>query len=67
MEDKDLFFYSKIILRRVSFSRYLFFKELRKACGQLAPDQSERLERWAYAYYSQKKNSPITTKPVNWE
>ena len=59
MQNKDLFFYSKIILRRVSFSRYLFFKELRKACGQLEPQQSERLERWAYAYYGQKKSSPV--------
>jgi len=55
MRSKDLFFYSKTVLRRVSFSRYLFFKELRKACKQLDPLDSKRLERWAYAYYSQKK------------
>lgn len=44
--------YIKIILGKVSFSRELFEKELRKAINMLVPTEVEELKNWCYAKFS---------------
>jgi hypothetical protein len=45
--------YFKTILSKVSFDRYLFEKELRKAIKALIPEEVEKLRDWCYREYSQ--------------
>ena len=40
--------YFKIILSKVSFSKYLFEKELRKAIKILIEEELKELQRWCY-------------------
>lgn len=40
--------YVKLILHKVSFSRELFEKELRKALNTLVPKEVEQLKEWCY-------------------
>lgn len=44
--------YIKIILGKVSFSKELFEKELRKAINMLVPKEVEQLKDWCYARFS---------------
>lgn len=44
--------YIKIILGKVSFSKELFEKELRKAIKMLVPKEVEQLKDWCYARFS---------------
>ena len=43
--------YIKTILKKVSFDRQLFEKELRKALAQLVPEDKRALESWCYAQF----------------
>jgi len=45
--------YFKTILSKVSFDKWLFEKELRKAIKALVRDEIESLKRWCYAEYGQ--------------
>lgn len=40
--------YFKTILSKVSFDRYLFEKELKKAIKSLVPKEVEKLRDWCY-------------------
>lgn len=44
--------YVKLILQKVSFSRSLFEKELRKAIRTLIPDELLQLRTWCYAQFA---------------
>lgn len=44
--------YFKIILKKVSFDRYLFEKELRKSIARLIPAEIEQLKEWCYQNFS---------------
>lgn len=44
--------YIKVILGKVSFSKELFEKELRKAINMLVPGEVEQLKDWCYARFS---------------
>lgn len=44
--------YIKTILGKVSFSKELFEKELRKAINMLVPTEVEELKKWCYAKFS---------------
>lgn len=44
--------YIKLILGKVSFSKELFEKELRKAIQMLVPNEVEQLKVWCYAKFS---------------
>lgn len=43
--------YVKLILLKVSFSRSLFEKELRKALRQVKPAEFAELKAWCYAQF----------------
>lgn len=43
--------YFKTILSKVSFDRWLFEKELKKAIKALIPDEILSLRDWCYAQY----------------
>jgi hypothetical protein len=43
--------YFKTILSKVSFSRDLFERELRKAIASLVPKEVEQLRDWCYTKY----------------
>ncbi|EMR02656.1 hypothetical protein [Cesiribacter andamanensis] len=43
--------YFKTILSKVSFSRELFERELRKAIASLVPKEVEQLRDWCYTKY----------------
>lgn len=43
--------YIKLILLKVSFSRSLFEKELRKALRQVSPADFAELKTWCYAQF----------------
>ncbi|GAB3197047.1 hypothetical protein GCM10027293_10770 [Pontibacter aydingkolensis] len=43
--------YVKTILQKVSFSKKLFEKELRKAFRFLDPEELKQLKRWCYARF----------------
>ncbi len=45
--------YFKTILSKVSFDRWLFEKELRKAIRTLVQDELESLRQWCYTEYGQ--------------
>lgn len=38
--------YSKIVLRKMSFSKRLFLKEYRKALTWLGPEERDELRKW---------------------
>jgi hypothetical protein len=38
--------YSKLVLRKVSFDKRLFWKEYRKMCKRLTKDESINLRNW---------------------
>lgn len=44
--------YVKLILAKVSFNRFLFEKELRKAIAMLLPQEVKDLEEWCYSHFS---------------
>lgn len=44
--------YIKLILGKVSFSKELFEKELRKAIQMLVPSEVEQLKVWCYGKFS---------------
>lgn len=44
--------YIKLILGKVSFSKELFEKELRKAINMLVPNEIDQLKDWCYARFS---------------
>ena len=44
--------YIKLILSKVSFSRELFEKELKKAIQMLVPNEVEQLRVWCYARFN---------------
>ena len=48
-------YYHKLILRKVSFEPYLFFKELKKDYQDLSYEDSLSLNRWLIGFY---KNNP---------
>jgi hypothetical protein len=43
---KELLNYSKLILSKVSFDRYLFYKEYGKALHRLSHAETEKLNQW---------------------
>jgi hypothetical protein len=45
--------YFKTILSKVSFDRYLFEKELKKAIKALIPEEVVKLRDWCYREYAQ--------------
>lgn len=44
--------YFKLILRKVSFDRFLFEKELRKSIARLIQPEIEELKVWCYQNFS---------------
>jgi hypothetical protein len=46
--------YAKVILPKVSFSRELFSKELRKCIDWVEPEQVSELFTWCYENFSKK-------------
>ena len=44
--------YFKLILKKVSFDRSLFEKELKKAIGRLVGPEITELKKWCYANFS---------------
>lgn len=49
--------YSKKILEKVSFDRFLFLKELRKAKKNLEKSEGEELDRWCALHFGGYLNS----------
>jgi len=45
--------YCKTILSKVSFDRWLFEKELKKAIKSLIPDEIKTLRDWCYDQFGQ--------------
>lgn len=45
--------YFKTILSKVSFSKFLFEKELRKAIKALVDEELRELKRWCYTKFGQ--------------
>lgn len=45
--------YFKTILSKVSFDRWLFEKELRKAINSLIPEEIKTLRDWCYDQFGQ--------------
>lgn len=45
--------YFKTILSKVSFDRWLFEKELKKAIKSLVPEEIKRLRDWCYDQFGQ--------------
>ncbi|MFC2126494.1 hypothetical protein ACFLU5_17025 [Bacteroidota bacterium] len=43
--------YAKTILRKVSFDRHLFEKELKKALKLLIPQEIVELKEWCYVHF----------------
>jgi hypothetical protein len=43
--------YAKTILRKVSFDRHLFEKELKKALKLLIPQEILELKEWCYVHF----------------
>lgn len=48
--------YFKTILKKVSFDRFLFEKELRKALKTLLPTEVTVFRDWCYLHFSSKYN-----------
>jgi len=46
--------YVKLILQKVSFSRALFEKELRKAIRSLVPEELHQLRTWCYEQFAMR-------------
>lgn len=46
--------YSKTVLKKVSFDRKLFYKELKKAISNLLPDEIEELKLWLQQFITDK-------------
>ncbi|HRH34848.1 MAG TPA: hypothetical protein PKY12_07300 [Catalimonadaceae bacterium] len=44
--------YFKMILKKVSFDRFLFEKELRKSIARLVPPEVDVLREWCYQNFS---------------
>lgn len=44
--------YFKLILRKVSFDRFLFEKELRKSIARLVQPEISELKTWCYQNFS---------------
>ena len=44
--------YFKMILKKVSFDRSLFEKELRKSIARLVASEIEQLKQWCYQNFS---------------
>lgn len=43
--------YVKTILKKVSFSRYLFERELRKGLRMILPEEVEEFKNWCYQMF----------------
>ena len=43
--------YVKTILQKVSFSKYLFEKELRKGLRLIRPQEAEEFKNWCYQMF----------------
>ena len=60
--------YIKLILEKVSFDRYLFEKELRKALNTVVPDEIIELKNWCYEKFSKQHllilNKHFMTAPI---
>jgi len=54
--------YVKTILKKVSFNKDLFEKELRKALKMLVPEELKLLKRWCYKNYA--KQYPLVLQEV---
>lgn len=48
-----MFEYAKIILPKVSFSRELFQKELKKCINWIEPNNLQQFRRWCYANFKE--------------
>ncbi len=46
--------YIKVVLQKVSFNRYLFEKELRKAVRTLIPVELLQLRTWCYEQFASR-------------
>lgn len=53
--------FCKIVLKRVSFDRRLFARELAKSFSWLPQDEAKALKSWALATYSSKYTQLILT------
>lgn len=54
--------YSKLILTKVSFDRFLFEKELRKAISYVTYDELPELKRWCYAQFQPEFGKELDRK-----
>lgn len=48
--------YFKTILKKVSFDRKLFERELRKSIKRLMPGEVDELRQWCYQHFSHQYN-----------
>ena len=46
--------YIKTVLQKVSFDKWLFEKELRKALKVLLPEEARQLKAWCYEQFSDR-------------
>jgi len=54
--------YVKTVLKKVSFNKELFEKELRKALKMLIPEEMKLLKNWCYENYSNQH--PVVLQKV---
>lgn len=53
--------YVKTILEKVSFSRYLFERELRKGLRLILPTEVQEFKDWCYAMFG-KDHEPVLNR-----
>ena len=51
--------YFKLILKKVSFDRFLFEKELRKSISRLVQPEIDELKTWGYQNFSFRFRSEL--------
>lgn len=51
--------YIKTILHKVSFDKWLFEKELRKALRVLLPEEAKQLRAWCYDQFSDRYHAVL--------
>jgi hypothetical protein len=53
--------YVKTILQKVSFSRYLFERELRKGLRLILPNEVQEFKDWCYSMFG-KDHEPVLNR-----
>ncbi|MCU0439383.1 MAG: hypothetical protein MUC49_15940 [Raineya sp.] len=54
--------YFKLILEKVSFDKFLFQKELRKALASLKPSEKEDFRKWCYHKFEPQYKSVLNNE-----